>query len=144
MAWLGGDQEHALDLYRSVLGGFSLSEEAPNNLFELKTMIQGQPVDCRTPRDRRIESESGGVDRGSGWSAGGSAENESAARLFGLADWVANDGQVRIWPPPDEPDYANQVAAVREALGAGCVRATMEGESLSIEQAPALALPQRM
>jgi len=72
------------------------------------------------------------------------AENESAARLFGLADWVASDAQVRIWPPPDEPDYGNQVGAVREALGAGFVRATMEGESLSIEQAPALALPQRM
>ncbi|MFO7547922.1 MAG: adenylate/guanylate cyclase domain-containing protein [Acidimicrobiia bacterium] len=43
MAWLGGNHEHALSLYRSVLEGFSLSEEASNNLFELKTMIQGNP-----------------------------------------------------------------------------------------------------
>jgi predicted ATPase/class 3 adenylate cyclase len=44
MAWLGGNHEHALALYRAVLEGFSLSEEASNNLFELKTMIQGNPT----------------------------------------------------------------------------------------------------
>jgi hypothetical protein len=68
-------------------------------------------------------------------------DHEAAARLFGLADWMASANQIRIWPPPDEPDYARQVAAVREELGAGFVRATMEGESLSVEQALALAFP---
>ncbi|HEY5579001.1 MAG TPA: adenylate/guanylate cyclase domain-containing protein, partial [Acidimicrobiia bacterium] len=173
MAWLAGDHEHALDLYRSVLEGFSLSEEASNNLFELKTMIQGNPsttelqeiVESNRNRAVRIEGQAGaraalaeylyhvgktayrneqiersrgalaeslqlsdaaGDKRGVAVAVAGLAvcahaldENESAARLFGLADWVASDAQVRIWPPPDEPDYAHQVAAVREALGAG-------------------------
>jgi tetratricopeptide (TPR) repeat protein len=44
MAWLAGDHDYALELYRSVLEGFSLSEEAANNLFELKTMIQSNPT----------------------------------------------------------------------------------------------------
>src|SRR5690606_22710605 len=35
--------ERALTLYRGVLEGFGLSEEASSNLFELKTMIQGNP-----------------------------------------------------------------------------------------------------
>jgi predicted ATPase/class 3 adenylate cyclase len=43
LAWLAGEHERALALYRGVLEGFSLSEEAANNLFELKTMIQGNP-----------------------------------------------------------------------------------------------------
>ncbi|HSJ28560.1 MAG TPA: adenylate/guanylate cyclase domain-containing protein [Acidimicrobiia bacterium] len=41
MAWLGGNHEHAIALFLSVLEGFRLSEEVANNLFELKTMIQG-------------------------------------------------------------------------------------------------------
>ena len=41
MAWLGGNHEQAVALFRSVLEGFRLSEEVANNLFELKTMIQG-------------------------------------------------------------------------------------------------------
>ena len=41
MAWLGGNHEHAVALFLSVLEGFRLSEEVANNLFELKTMIQG-------------------------------------------------------------------------------------------------------
>lgn len=44
IAWLSGDRDGAVNLYRSVLEGFSLSEEASNNLFELKTMIQGNPT----------------------------------------------------------------------------------------------------
>jgi hypothetical protein len=71
-------------------------------------------------------------------------DDQAAARLFGLADWIASANHVRLWPPPDEPDYAALVAEVRDALGAGFVRATMEGESLSIEQALALAFPQAM
>ena len=43
MAWLNGEHEQALRLYGSVLEGFILSEEVANNLFELKTMIQGNP-----------------------------------------------------------------------------------------------------
>ena len=191
----GGDHEHALDLYRSVLEGFSLSEEASNNLFELKTMIQGNPstaelreiVESNRNRAVRIEGQAGAraalaeylyhvgktayrhdqVERsrealaeslrladaaddarGAAIAVAGLAvcahtlgDNQAAARLFGLADWMASVNQIRIWPPPDEPDYAHQVAAVREELGAGFVRATMEGESLSVEQALALAFP---
>ena len=67
MAWLGGDHEHALDLYRSVLEGFSLSEEASNNLFELKTMIQGNPstaelqmiVEANRGRARLVDGQAG-------------------------------------------------------------------------------------
>lgn len=43
MAWLAGDREKALTLFRGVLEGFSFGEEASSNLFELKTMIQGNP-----------------------------------------------------------------------------------------------------
>lgn len=43
MAWLSGDHERALTLFHGVLEGFGLSEEATSNLFELKTMIQGNP-----------------------------------------------------------------------------------------------------
>ncbi|MDP9494811.1 MAG: NB-ARC domain-containing protein, partial [Actinomycetota bacterium] len=193
MAWLGGDHEHALDLYRSVLEGFSLSEEASNNLFELKTMIQGNPstaelqeiVESNRNRAVWIEGQAGaraalaeylyhvgktayrhddvhraraalaeslnladsaGDARGAAIAVAGLAvcahrlgDNETAARLFGLAEWIASDNHVRIWPPPDEPDYAQQVGAVREVLGAGFARATMEGEALSIEQAVAHA-----
>jgi tetratricopeptide (TPR) repeat protein len=195
MAWLGGDHEHALDLYRSVLEGFSLSEEASNNLFELKTMIQGNPstaelqeiVESNRNRSVWLEGQAGaraalaeylyhvgktayrqdqvarsrealaeslkladsaGDARASAIAVAGLAvcahtlgDNEAAARLFGLAEWMASADQVRTWPPPGEPDYARQVAAVREELGAGFVRATMEGESLSVEQALALAFP---
>jgi predicted ATPase/class 3 adenylate cyclase len=195
MAWLGGDHEHALDLYRSVLEGFSLSEEASNNLFELKTMIQGNPstaelqeiVESNRNRAVWIEGQAGaraalaeylyhvgktayrhdqvarsrdalaeslkladaaGDSRGAAIAVAGLAvcahtmgDHVAAARLFGLADWMASANQIRVWPPPDEPDYARQVAAVREELGAGFVRATMEGESLSVEQALALAFP---
>jgi hypothetical protein len=62
-------------------------------------------------------------------------DSETAARLFGLAEWVASDNRVAIWPPPEEHDYPLKVAAVREELGAGFARATMEGESLTIESA---------
>lgn len=41
LAWLSGDNERAVNLFQRVLEGFSLSEEASYNLFELKTMIQG-------------------------------------------------------------------------------------------------------
>lgn len=43
MSWLLGDRDGALERFRSVLEGFSLSEEVSNNLFELKTMVQGNP-----------------------------------------------------------------------------------------------------
>ncbi len=44
LAWLAGDHDYAIELYRSVLEEFSLHEEAANNLFELKTMIQSNPT----------------------------------------------------------------------------------------------------
>lgn len=43
VAWLQGDHDRALSLFRGVLEGFGLNEEASTNLFELKTMIQGNP-----------------------------------------------------------------------------------------------------
>jgi hypothetical protein len=192
---LAGDHDRALELYRSVLEGFSLSEEASNNLFELKTMIQGNPstaelqeiVESNRNRAVRIEGQAGARaalaeylyhvgktafrhdqverskaalaeslkladaaedERGAAIAVAGLpvcaqtiGDNETAARLFGLAEWMASDGQVRIWPPPEEPDYPSRMAAVREALGAGFVRATMDGESLTVDQALALAFP---
>ncbi len=67
MSWLAGNQDHAVALYRSVLEGFSLSEEASNNLFELKTMIQGNPstaelqaiVQANRERAHRTEGQKG-------------------------------------------------------------------------------------
>ena len=192
MAWLGGDHEHALDLYKSVLEGFSLSEEASNNLFELKTMIQGNPstaelqmiVEANRGRARLVDGQAGaraalaeylyhvgktayrhgdvercrdaiaesldlsssaGDMRGVAIAVAGLAvcahdigENEVAAKLFGMAEWVASSKRVAIWPPPEDRDYAQKVAAVREDLGAGFARATMEGESLSVEEALSL------
>lgn len=189
MAWLSGDHEHALDLYRSVLEGFSLSEEASNNLFELKTMIQGNPstaelqsiVEANRARARMVDGQAGeraalaeylyhvgktayrkdqfersrdalaesltlsasaGDKRGVAIALAGLAvcahelgDNETAARLFGMAEWVSSDNRVAIWPPREEHDYPLKVAAVREHLGAGFARATMEGESLSVESA---------
>jgi tetratricopeptide (TPR) repeat protein len=196
MAWLAGDHDHALDLYRSVLEGFSLSEEAVNNLFELKTMIQGNPstadlqaiVEVNRDRAVRTENQAGarsalaeyiyhmgktafrhqqversktayseslkladaaGDGRGKAIAVASLAvcahavgDNETAAPLFGLAEWIASESHVLNWPPPEEPDYASIVAAVREALGGGFVRATMDGESLTIDQALDLAFPQ--
>jgi tetratricopeptide (TPR) repeat protein len=195
MAWLAGDHEHALDLYRSVLEGFSLSEEAVNNLFELKTMIQGNPstadlqaiVEANRDRAVRIENQAGaraalaeylyhmgrtafrhqqiersktalaeslkladaaGDGRGTAIAVASLAvcaqtvgDDETAARLFGLAEWIASNKHVPTWPPPEEPDYASIVAAVRDALGVGFARATMEGESLTVDQALDLAFP---
>jgi hypothetical protein len=59
-----------------------------------------------------------------------------AARLFGLADWVASENRVAIWPPPEEHDYAGQVASTQESLGSlEFAHATVEGEAMSIEEA---------
>ena len=59
-----------------------------------------------------------------------------AARLFGLADWVASDNRVAVWPPPEERDYASQVAATRESLGGTeFAHAIVQGESMTIDQA---------
>ena len=63
----GWGSRHALDLYKSVLEGFSLSEEASNNLFELKTMIQGNPstaelqmiVEANRGRARLVDGQAG-------------------------------------------------------------------------------------
>jgi hypothetical protein len=59
-----------------------------------------------------------------------------AARLFGLADWVASENRVAIWPPPEEHDYAAQVSATQEALGSlEFAHATVQGEALSVDDA---------
>ena len=50
MAWLAGDHDYALELFKSVLEGFSLYEETANNLFEMKTMIQSNPTTAELQR----------------------------------------------------------------------------------------------
>jgi tetratricopeptide (TPR) repeat protein len=42
LAWLRGDHEQALTRYESVLTGFGRAEEIGDNLFELRTMLQGR------------------------------------------------------------------------------------------------------
>ncbi|HEY4607020.1 MAG TPA: NB-ARC domain-containing protein, partial [Acidimicrobiia bacterium] len=145
LAWLAGDHDYALELYRSVLEGFSLSEEAANNLFELKTMIQSNPTTdelqkiVQKNRERAAEADgkagpqaalgeylyhigktafrhaevdrastalleslilcdSAGDMRGVAIAVAGLAvcahaggREEVAARLFGLADWLASE-----------------------------------------------------
>src|SRR3970282_2816184 len=59
MAWLAGDHDYALELYRSALEGFTLYEEAANNLFELKTMIQSNPT---TDELQRVVEQNRGRD----------------------------------------------------------------------------------
>ncbi|HEX6145151.1 MAG TPA: adenylate/guanylate cyclase domain-containing protein [Acidimicrobiia bacterium] len=190
MAWLAGDHDYALELYRSALEGFTLYEEAANNLFELKTMIQSNPTtdelqrvveqnrgraeltdDKRGPRAALAEylyhmgktafrhdqieraqnalRESlvlshGAKDmRGVAIAVAGLAvcaqargQEEVAARLFGLADWVASENRVAVWPPPEESDYATVVGATQAALGSiEFAHATVEGEGMSIEEA---------
>jgi tetratricopeptide (TPR) repeat protein len=190
MAWLAGDHDYALELYRSVLEGFSLSEEAANNLFELKTMIQSNPTTdelqkiVQQNRDRAAWADekagpraalgeylyhigktafrhdqidrartaltqslvlcnSAGDKRGVAIAVAGLAvcahahgEEVVAARLFGLADWVASENKLAVWPPPEERDYAAQVASTQEALGShDFARATIEGEGMGVEDA---------
>ncbi|MCI0424219.1 MAG: NB-ARC domain-containing protein [Actinobacteria bacterium] len=67
LSWLADDHDHAVDLYLGVLQGFGLFEEASNNLFELKTMIQGnqttselmQVVEANRGRAKRVEDAKG-------------------------------------------------------------------------------------
>jgi non-specific serine/threonine protein kinase len=42
LAWLRGDREQAMALYDSVLAGFDRADEMADNLFELRTMLQGK------------------------------------------------------------------------------------------------------
>jgi tetratricopeptide (TPR) repeat protein len=190
MAWLAGDHDYALELFKSVLAGFSLYEEAANNLFEMKTMIQSNPTTgelqrvVEQNRDRAaLPDENAGAAaalgeylyhmgktayrhatvkrarialleslvlcntaqdmRGvaiaiAGLAVCSHAEGQDmvAARLFGLADWIASENRVAIWPPPEEHDFAAQVAATQEALGSlDFAHATVQGEALSIEDA---------
>jgi tetratricopeptide (TPR) repeat protein len=190
MAWLAGDHDYALELYRSALEGFTLYEEAANNLFELKTMIQSNPtteelqriVDQNRSRAQHTEDRGGpraalgeylyhmgktafrhghveraqtalleslvlcqGAKdmRGVAIAVAGLAvcahvqgRGEVAARLFGLADWVASENRVTVWPPPEERDYAAMVVATQEALGGrDFAHATVEGEAMSIDDA---------
>jgi tetratricopeptide (TPR) repeat protein len=67
ISWLNGELEDAVDLYLGVLQGFGMFEEASNNLFELKTMIQGNPsteelrrvVEVNRGRATRVEGAMG-------------------------------------------------------------------------------------
>lgn len=190
MAWLAGDRDYALELFKSVLAGFSLYEEASNNLFEMKTMIQSNPTTgelARVVEQNRDRAASPNEEAGASAALGeylyhmgktafrhqqlqraraalreslilcnmaqdmrgvaiaiaglavcahADAENMIAARLFGLADWVASENRVAIWPPPEEHDYAAQVASTQDALGSlDFAHATVQGEGLSIEDA---------
>jgi tetratricopeptide (TPR) repeat protein len=172
IAWLNGNEEQALTLYRGVLDGFSLSEEASNNLFELKTMIQGNPstatllevVEHNRQRASQYEGEIGpkaamaeylyhmgktaqrtGDDgravkplvesmrlafEAVDWRAvaiaaaalaglaAGWGENATAARLFGLAEAVAETDRLRDWPPPDEDGYLENMSWTEKELAA--------------------------
>jgi hypothetical protein len=177
-------------LFKSVLEGFSLYEEAANNLFEMKTMIQSNPTTgelqrvVEQNRDRAaLSNETAGASaalgeylyhmgktafrhlqvsrartalveslvlcdmatdmRGVAIAIAGVAvcahsegRESLAARLFGLADWVASENRVAIWPPPEEHDYAAQVSATQEALGSlEFAHATVQGEALSVDDA---------
>ena len=190
MAWLAGDRDYALELFKSVLAGFSLYEEASNNLFEMKTMIQSNPTTgelARVVEQNRDRAASPNEEAGASAALGeylyhmgktafrhqqlqraraalreslilcnmaqdmrgvaiaiaglavcahADAEDMIAARLFGLADWVASENRVAIWPPPEEHDYAAQVASTQDALGSlDFAHATVQGEGLSIEDA---------
>jgi tetratricopeptide (TPR) repeat protein len=192
-AWLAGDHDYALELYRSVLEGFSLSEEAANNLFELKTMIQSNPTTdelqriVQQNRDRAaLTEEKAGpraalgeylyhmgktafrhdqIDRarnalveslvlcneardnrgvaiavaGLAVCAHADKRHELAARLFGMADWVASEHRLEVWPPFEERDYATRVSETQEALGGReFARATIEGEGMDVDQAVTL------
>jgi len=193
MAWMAGDHDYAIELYRSVLEGFSLSEEAANNLFELKTMIQSNPTTdelqkiVQQNRDRAaltdekagpraalgeylyhmgktafrhdqvdrarnalVESlilcDAAGDKRGAAIAVAGLAvcahadqRHELAARLFGMADWIASEHRLAVWPPPEERDYATRVSETQEALGGrDFARATIEGEGMDVDQAVTL------
>ena len=190
MAWLAGDHDFALELFKSVLEGFSLYEETANNLFEMKTMIQSNPTTAELQRvveqnrDRAtVFSDKAGARAALGeylYHMGKTAHRQSqferaeaalveslvlcdgaedmrgvaiaiaslavgahaqgrdmlAAHLFGLADWLASKHRVAIWPPPEEHDYAAQVAATQESLGSQeFAHATVAGESLTVEEA---------
>jgi predicted ATPase/class 3 adenylate cyclase len=190
MAWLAGDRDYALELFKSVLAGFSLYEEASNNLFEMKTMIQSNPTTgelARVVEQNRDRAASPNEEAGASAALGeylyhmgktafrhqqlqraraalreslilcnmaqdmrgvaiaiaglavcahADAEDMIAARLYGLADWVASENRVAIWPPPEEHDYAAQVASTQDALGSlDFAHATVQGEGLSIEDA---------
>ena len=190
MAWLAGDHDFALELFKSVLEGFSLYEETANNLFEMKTMIQSNPTTAELQRvveqnrDRAtVFTEKAGARGALGeylYHMGKTAHRQSqferaeaalveslvlcdgaedmrgvaiaiaslavgahaqgrdmlAAHLFGLADWLASKHRVAIWPPPEEHDYAAQVAATQESLGSQeFAHATVAGESLTVEEA---------
>ncbi|MGH8913378.1 MAG: ATP-binding protein [Acidimicrobiia bacterium] len=190
MAWLAGDHDYALELFKSVLEGFSVSEEVANNLFELKTMIQSNPTTDELQRvveqnreraalddgkagaraalgeylyhigktafrhgqiDRArtalLESlalcQAAGDNRGVAIAVAGLAacaharqQDTVAARLFGLADWIAAESRLAVWPPPEERDYASQVTATQESLGGPAfAHATVEGEGMTVENA---------
>ncbi len=196
LAWLAGDHDYAIELYRSVLDKFNLYEEAANNLFEMKTMIQSNPstrelqkVVEQNRQRASWDDEDAGPEaalgehlyhmgktayrhgqveraeealiaslelcdraddmRGVAIAVAGLAvcarargADETAARLFSLGDLIATKHRVDIWPPPEEHDYADQVEATRQALGTkDFTRATMEGESLSVEDVRSLLQP---
>jgi predicted ATPase/class 3 adenylate cyclase len=189
MAWMAGDHQFALELYRFVIEGFSLSEESSNNLFELKTLIQGEVsiaelhgvVESNRKR-AEMEGDSGARlalaeylyhvgktahrqsqherarralvetlylartadDMGMvantlaalAVAAHARSENEMAARLFGLADWYATSNKVAPWPPAQEHDYLDKVAAAKAALGGQLFASeTIQGEALSLDDA---------
>jgi tetratricopeptide (TPR) repeat protein len=193
--WLAGDHDAAIARYRSVLEGFSLAEDASNNVFELKTMIQGDPsreelrqiVQWNRERAQLIEGEQGAkaalaeylyhmgktaqrhgelararealaaslrlcIDatdiRGAAIAIAALAvitrvegDARIAARLFGLADHLADVDRLQNWPPPDEPDYETAETAAGEELGTAFAAEHAAGASLELGDAAALVAP---
>lgn len=193
MAWLAGDHDYALELFKSVLEGFSIYEEPANNLFEMKTMIQSNPTTAELQRvveqnreRAAVVNEKAGAKAALGeylYHMGKTAHRQGqferaqtalveslvlcdsaedtrgvaiavaalavgahargrdmlAARLFGLADWMASKHRVATWPPPEEHDYAVQVADTQDSIGSqDFAHATVAGESLTVADAISL------
>ncbi len=198
LAWLAGDTDYAIELYRSVLDKFNIYEEAANNIFEMKTMIQSNPstaelqkvveqnrqraswddetagpraalgeylyhIGKTAHRQQQVERaeeallaslalcdaalDMRGVSiavAGLAVSAHTRGADQAAACLFGLAELMASKHRVDIWPPPEEHDYSDQVEGTRSALGTQeFIRATVEGESLTVAEVPGLILESR-
>lgn len=105
MAWLKGDHELALALFRAALDGFAKTEVATDSLFELKTMIQGNPTVAELQQVARWNKDRAAM----------SGENGTQAALGEYLYHLGRTAQRR-----GELDRAR--SAVAESLGL-CLRA---------------------
>lgn len=186
IAWLDGDRERALTLFKSALDGFAKSEEATDSLFELKTMVQGNPSMAELEQVARWNKERAAMAGHDGTRAAlaeylyhmgktaqGSGEliraraalieslslsreagdfrgmavaairlgridadaghHQRAAVLYGGARAIAEADHVAPWPPFDEPDFEDAVAAIRSELGGDAFdRAVARGQAMTV------------